>query len=97
MRRVCLSRWRPPYRDDLHEIWLEVMRLPPKGDLRAKELYLKARALALVTKENLSELVWALATFQPDKDQEHSTQRDEPRIYHRVSRFSMQEPQARRR
>ena len=58
-----LSPWRPPYRDDLYEIWIEVMYLPPQGDLRAKELYLKARDLAALTKEPLSDLVWALATF----------------------------------
>ena len=140
MRRAFLPRWRPPYRDDFYQIWLEVMKIPPKGDLRAKELYLKSRTLALVTKENLSELVWSFATFhtyslssagaspqsnasqcatarlrraalkatassaasdrtvsgpyqglQPDKDQEHFSEREEPRIYQRsASRRSSQ-------
>jgi hypothetical protein len=65
-----LPRWRPPYRYDIYEIWSEVMSLPAVGDLRAQELYLKARDLAILTKESLSELIWALATFQPDKNLE---------------------------
>jgi hypothetical protein len=86
MRRAPLPLWRPPYRADLYEIWLQVMALPPLRDTRAQALYLKARDLAALTKEPLPKLVWSLATFQPDRDQEQREERQAPRrIEPRVS------------
>lgn len=62
-----LPPFRPPWRYDLYQSLFSALLLNPKaerGEGRAKELYRQAVMIVEKTGEDLSAVVWALATFE---------------------------------
>ncbi len=62
-----LPPFQPPWRYDLYQALFSALLIHPlaeRGEGRAKELYRQAVLIAEHTKEPVSDLVWALATFE---------------------------------
>jgi hypothetical protein len=75
-----LPPFRPPWRADLYDALSYALSMPPRserGEGRAKELYNQALLIAEESGENLSELIWALATFESAMNQANGTAEEE--------------------